>query len=111
MISVLYIIPVIVTIVGYLMNKYPPKKVNWFVGYRTRKSMKDEDAWKLANEYCGKLWIRIGLIMIIIVSLLVGLIYFNELVLSETVLAIITLCQIIPLLFSAAFVENKLKKN
>ena len=36
-----FMIPVLMIIAGCLMSKYPPKKVNWFVGYRTRKSMKD----------------------------------------------------------------------
>lgn len=107
---VIFMIPVLMMIAGCLMNKYPPKKVNWFVGYRTRKSMKDEKVWKIANQYCGKLWIKIGLIMLIISVLLFALICFKTIMLSETILVIIVLCQIIPLLLSGAMVENKIKK-
>lgn len=105
-----FMIPVLMIIAGCLMSKYPPKKVNWFVGYRTRKSMKDEKVWKIANQYCGKLWIKIGVIMLILSVLLFALICFKTIILSETILAIIVLCQIIPLLLSGVMVENKIKK-
>ena len=109
--SVIFILPVIIAVVGYIMNKSPPKKVNWFIGYRTRKSMKDETVWKIANQYCGKLWIRIGLTMLVIASLLGILVYFKILIFSETFLAIIVFCEITPLLLSGVMVENKIKNT
>lgn len=109
MVSVIFILPVIITITGYLMNKYPPKKVNWFVGYRTRKSMKDENVWKMANEYCGSLWIKIGTIMLAIASLICILSYFKIIICSETFIIIFIFCEIVPLLLSGVMVENKLK--
>lgn len=111
MISAIFIIPAIITITGYLMNKYPPQKVNWFIGYRTRKSMKDTNVWKRANEYCGKLWIKIGLIMLAIAFGLCILTYFKIIIFSETLLAIIVLCEIIPLLLSGIIVENEIKNH
>ena len=83
MVGVIFILPVIITVIGYIMNKFPPKKVNWFIGYRSRKSMKDELIWKIANQYCGKLWIRIGLIMLLVASLLSSLVYFKIIIFSE----------------------------
>lgn len=111
MVYVIFIIPVMITVIGYIMNKYPPKKVNWFVGYRTRKSMKDENAWKVANQYCGKLWIKIGLIMLAIACLLCNLIYFKIIIFSETLLTIIVFCEVGPLLLSGVMVENKIKSE
>jgi uncharacterized membrane protein len=32
-------------------RKFPPKKINWFYGYRTRRSMANEEVWKVANTY------------------------------------------------------------
>lgn len=109
MVSVIFIIPAIVTVIGYIMNKYPPKKVNWFIGYRTRKSMKDGAVWKIANQYCGKLWIKIGLIMLVGAFLISAIVYFKILIFSETFLAIFVLCEIAPLLLSGVMVENKIK--
>ena len=109
MVGVIYIIPIIIIIAGYLMNKYPPKKVNWFIGYRTRKSMKDETVWKIANEYCGKLWVKIGWIMLVVATIICILSCLKIIVLSEILFTIIVVCEIIPLLLSGIIVENKLK--
>lgn len=106
---VIYIIPILITLIGVLMYKRPPKKVNWFVGYRTRKSMKNEKVWEKANRYCGKLWIVIGLAMIVVAILLNILFYFRIIIFSETILAIIVFCQIIPLILSGLMIENKIK--
>ena len=110
MIYVMFIIPLMILVIGYLMNKFPPKKVNWFVGYRTRKSMSDENIWKVANKYCGKLWINIGFIMIIVVALLCALIYLDIIMFSETLLSIIVFCEIVPVILSGIFVEKKIRE-
>jgi len=106
---VIYIIPILITLIGILMYKRPPKKVNWFVGYRTRKSMKNEKVWETANGYCGKLWIIIGLAMIVVAILLNVLFYFRIIIFSETILSIIVLIEIIPILLSGLMVERKIK--
>ena len=111
MVSVIFILPVIIILIGYIMNKYPPKKVNWFIGYRTRKSMKDEIVWKTANQYCGRLWIKIGLIMFVVASILEILVYFKIIIFPETLLAIIVISEIVPLLLSGVMVENKIKNT
>ena len=108
---VIYIIPTLITLIGFLMYKRPPKKVNWFVGYRTRKSMKNEKVWEKANRYCGKLWIIIGLIMIIVTILLNIIVYFKKILFSEIILGIIVLCEIIPLLLSGLMVESKINNK
>ena len=106
---VIYIIPILITLIGILMYKRPPKKVNWFVGYRTRKSTKNEKVWEKANRYCGKLWIIIGLAMIVVAILLNVLFYFRIIIFSETILSIIVLSEIIPILSSGLMVEDKIK--
>ena len=106
---VIYIIPILITLIGILMYKRPPKKVNWFVGYRTRKSMKNEKVWEEANRYCGKLWIIIGIAMVIIAFLLNILFYLRIIIFRETILTIIVFSQIIPLLLSGLMVESKIK--
>ena len=106
---VIYIIPILITLIGILMYKRPPKKVNWFVGYRTRKSMKNEKVWEEANRYCGKLWIIIGLAMIVVAILLNVLFYFRIIIFSETILSIIVLSEIIPIILSGLMVERKIK--
>lgn len=39
----------------FLFQKYPPKKINLFYGYRTQRSMINETTWKEANQYSLRL--------------------------------------------------------
>ena len=48
------------------MHKNPPKKINDLVGYRTPMSRKNMDTWTFAHEYCGKLWMKLGVVVLIL---------------------------------------------
>ena len=64
------VIPFIMLGFGYVMRKHPPKKINGVYGYRTSKSMKSNETWNFAHEFCGRIWVKVGLIMLL-VSLLI----------------------------------------
>ena len=49
----------------YFMNS-APGNINIVFGYRTSMSMKNQDTWKFAHEYCGKLWYKWGKITLIL---------------------------------------------
>lgn len=55
--------------VGSLMKKFPPAEINGLVGYRTSRSMRNQDSWDFAQIEGGKQMIRFGQI-----GILVGLI-------------------------------------
>ncbi|HBR55020.1 MAG TPA: hypothetical protein DEA82_12885 [Flavobacteriaceae bacterium] len=38
-------------VLGYLFKKNPPRKISWFYGYRTRRSMANQKVWDAANRY------------------------------------------------------------
>lgn len=54
----------VTAIFGYIFLKYPPKKINWFYGYRTTSSMKSQERWDFAQGYSAREMIRTGLYMI-----------------------------------------------
>lgn len=60
------LVPVIIIIAGSLMSKKPPKEINYYIGYRTTMSMINKDTWAFAQQYCGKLWMKIGFPMLIV---------------------------------------------
>ena len=66
MMYVLFLVPVIIFVSGFLMYKDPPKNINFFVGYRTKKSMKNKNNWEKANKRCGELFIKSSVILILI---------------------------------------------
>ncbi|MFC7357740.1 SdpI family protein [Jejudonia soesokkakensis] len=49
-----------ILILGIIFQKYPPKKINHFYGYRTRRSMANQVIWKAANTYANRFLVRIA---------------------------------------------------
>lgn len=108
-IKVLFLIPIpsLMILFGWIWRKYPPKKINWIYGYRTKRSMKDENSWVFAQNYLSKVWLSLGLVLFF-VSILISLIlkikkldipnwiYYGELFI---------------LLFSLVIVELKLREE
>jgi len=58
------IVPLLMIGVGRMMMVNPPKTINRVFGYRTSRSMKNQETWDFAQVYCGKLWWKIGWIML-----------------------------------------------
>lgn len=102
----LLMVPVITLIVGYLMFRHTPKSINGLVGYRTSKSMINQDTWNFANKYCAKLWIKLG-ISSSIVSILICVLFD----INEIVSIVIVLIQTFLLLLSIIPVEKALKNT
>ena len=71
------IIPVLAIIAGRMMWKHCPSEINGFIGYRTNRSMKNDDTWKFAHSFCGKLWWIIGWILLF-PSGLIQIPFFNS---------------------------------
>lgn len=52
--------------IGYFSFYYPPKKINWWYGYRTRRSMANQTIWNVANKLSAKMLIRLGWVLFIL---------------------------------------------
>ncbi len=50
--------------IGKSFQKAAPKDINPVYGYRTTMSMKNRDTWEFAHRHCGRLWFRLGLILL-----------------------------------------------
>tara|TARA_B100000508_G_C11400288_1_gene247933 strand:- start:298 stop:651 length:354 start_codon:yes stop_codon:yes gene_type:complete len=46
-------------LLAYIFQKNPPKKINWWYGYRTRRSMANEKVWKSANTYSSVFMVKV----------------------------------------------------
>lgn len=58
------LIPLIMVFYGYSFYKKFPKRINRFFGYRTFRSMKNEDTWIFAHHFFGKIAFIIGLVLL-----------------------------------------------
>ena len=104
-------IPVMMLGFGRIMYKNAPKNINYIFGYRTTRSMKNDDTWQFAHEYCGRLWWRVGFIMLIATAI-VHIPFYNS---SEDtigiVAAIVMTVQVVVLMLSIIPTEMALKKT
>ena len=105
------LIPVLCFIFGILLYKHEPKKINGYYGYRTGRSMKNEDTWKFANNLLGRLWLGGGAVLIVISAAAVLAVNASR---PDMFSAVSGLAVIMDLVFMAASiirVESALKKR
>ena len=104
------LMPSIMVIAGYCMYKNPPKEINGLIGYRTAMSEKNKDTWAFAHDYCGKLWIKSGIILLV-PTVLVQIPFAKS---GEDVVGTVTLVieavQVLALIGSVILVEKALKR-
>lgn len=105
------LIPAVMIVAGWMMWKRCPQKINRIYGYRTERSMKNADTWRFAHDLCGRLWWKIGWVVLIPSAVLhLLLIRSSE---GDIALASMLLCvvQVVVLIASAIPVEAALKRT
>lgn len=105
------LIPIIMIIAGNSMRLGKFKTINSIVGYRTRRSMKNQQTWDYAHRECGRLWVRWGVLMLVPAAVIMLLLLGKEIPTIGTVGGIFTVLQMLPLLLSIAIVEKKLREK
>ena len=105
------LVPFTMLIAGRMMWKHCPKHINGVIGYRTRRSMKNIETWKFAHDYCGRLWWKLGLWMIV-PSVLVHIPFYHR---DEDTIGnvslILVIVQCIAFVLSILPTEHALKKR
>jgi hypothetical protein len=51
---ILVVSGIIFCLAAFLHKRFPPKQINFFYGYRTRKSMKNIESWNFAQSLSSK---------------------------------------------------------
>ncbi|MFV0464485.1 MAG: SdpI family protein [Lachnospiraceae bacterium] len=105
------LIPVIILIFGLLMALRPPRTINIIYGYRTERSMKNQDTWEFANRLCGKIWIGCGIVLglITVLALFIGQ-GLGDTFLGMLSIALVTI-QMIAIFLTLIPVERTLKRE
>ena len=60
------LVPLTMIYFGLRFEKNAPKEINATFGYRTTMSMKNQETWKFAHKYAGKLWKVCGWLVLLI---------------------------------------------
>ena len=101
-------IPLMMVSFGLYMKKGGPNKINMLFGYRTNMSMKNEDTWRFAHIYCGRLWVLLGLILLVI-SVAVGF-FMPHGTLAGWYMMILMAVQVVVMMMSIPIIESRLCK-
>ena len=62
----LLLVPAVMVGFGAYFMKRAPKKISYVFGYRTARSMKNEDTWKFAHKLSGKIWLVCGTVLLVV---------------------------------------------
>lgn len=74
---VLLLCGVVFLVTGIIAHFFPPVKINWYYGYRTKASMKDQVSWDKA-QHLMKRWLFFLAIAYILIALLGFLFTMHE---------------------------------
>ena len=102
--------PAIMILFGAVFTKTAPKKINYIFGYRTDMSMKNQDTWEFAHKYIGKLWFRLGLLLIPITVIPMLFVIGNSENVVATVGLIVSFVNTVTLIVPIFFTEKALNK-
>lgn len=105
------LIPLSMLLFGLRFLHKPPKEINGLFGYRTSMSMKNKETWLFAHQYCGRLWVKCGWVLLIATAAAM-LVYLHED--TDTVSlasGVIAAVQVVVLIGSIFPVERALKKQ
>ena len=111
MLIMVLLIPLTMLFFGWLLFRKTPKEINYVYGYRTKRSMMNEETWKFANQYFGKLWYLCGLISVPLSVTAIALVLGKGTETVGTIGGIITMLQFLPLIGEIVPTESELKKN
>ena len=105
------LIPLMMWGIGIWFEKKPPAGINGVTGYRTKRSMKSQEAWDFAQRYMGRIWKKVGSVLgIVSVVVSVAMYGMSEDGIGYTSVVLIHV-QLAILLISIYPVEKALKKN
>ena len=111
MLGTVVLIPLLMIIIGAIFSKKAPKNINYVFGYRTARSMKNQETWEFSHLLLGKIWLKCGLISIV-VSIIPMFFVLNkcEDIIGNLGLVILYL-QLAMMIITIIIIENSLRKT
>ncbi len=93
----------------------PPKKINSWYGYRTKRSMQSEENWRFANELSTKIAL-IGVIIFTVLAVLKSILFQDFLFSGEGLFSLdlsinTLLVGLMPFIITIIYTESQLKKR
>lgn len=101
---------VIMLMFSLILYFFPPKKINNLYGYRTKKSMRSDKVWGIAQKYSSKMFIKSSVVLILS-SILFLFFNYNKTIELIVGFLIIIATAIIPILLTEKKIDLYIKNN
>lgn len=111
MLIMVLLVPVIMLVFGKRFQDKPPQKINALYGYRTARSMRNQDTWTYAHQVCGSIWWTWGWALCVLSPLPQFFVIGHDKNAVGTAGSIVVAVQILCLCCSVFLVERALKKT
>ena len=105
------LIPVIMLVFGWIFHRQAPKTINVWYGYRSARSMKNEETWSFAHHHLARTWMLVGAVLLVISVIPMIAVYGKDDDTVSVVSLVLTVIQLIPLIVSLIPTERALKKT
>ncbi len=104
-------IPLSMTGFGKMYRKGGPEKIDDSFGYRTKMSMKNQDTWRFAHEYFGRIWVKTGLILLPVSTIPLLFVLNRDAATIALVGLAVMFVQLVPMLLPVLPTEAALKRT
>ena len=111
MLILVLLMPLFMIGFGWMFMTNPPKDINTSFGYRTKRSMRNQDTWLFAHKHIGKTWFVCGIVLIPASLVLMFLVMGREADVIRTTGFIILGLQLFLMLGAILPTESALKKK
>lgn len=105
------LVPLTMIVFGRIFSRKAPRNINMLFGYRTERSMKNEETWNFAHTYFGRIWYRLGWILLPVSVLVMLLVVGKDKDTIGYTGMVLEFMQILALLIPICFTEAALKKH
>lgn len=105
------LIPVIMLVFGCLFHRSAPKKINVWYGYRSARSMKNEDTWVFAHQHIGRTWMIAGAVLLVISVIPMIAVCGKDDDTVSVVSLVLLFVQMLPMIMSLIPTERALKRT
>ena len=105
------LIPTVMVVFGLIFKRKAPKDINVVFGYRTERSMKNEDTWQFAHRHIGRTWLFVGIPMLILSLVAMVLCVETGEIVVTAVGAGLSMAQLVVLIVSIFPTERALDKT
>ena len=105
------LIPGCMTGFGRYFMKTPPKDINSLFGYRTTRSMRNQETWDFAHAYSGRFWDRAGRPVLALSLVWAAFLFGKDVETVGNAYIILTVIQMVPFLAVIPATERALNRE